>query len=110
MAPVALLTVQPVTRAGLNPAFAAADPAGDTFLPGERIQLRVKNASAAAVPVTVNSVRPCDQGFDHDVAVSVPAGGDVTIGHFPSERCAGAGGVVSVTYSATASVSVAVIA
>jgi hypothetical protein len=110
MASVALLSPQAVTRAGLNPSFVAADAAGDTFLPGTGVMLRVKNASAAAVTVTVNSVRPCDQGFDHDVAVSVPAGGDVTIGLFPSERFAGAGGVVSVTYSATASVSVAVIA
>jgi hypothetical protein len=107
---VALLQVQPVTRAGLNPAFSAADPAGDTFVPGERTSLRVKNASAAAITATVDSVRPCDQGFDHNVAVSVPAGGDVTFGPFPSERFAGAGGVVSVTYSAAASVSVAAIA
>jgi hypothetical protein len=106
---MALLSAQAVTRAGLNPAFVAADAAGDTFLPGDRIQLRVKNASAAAVTVTVNSVRPCDQGFDHDVAVSVPAGGDLTIGPFPSERFAGAGGVVSVSYSAVTSVTVAVV-
>lgn len=109
MASVALLTAQAVTRAGLSPSFVAADAAGDSFLPG-RVNVRIKNGGTAAITATVDSVRPCDQGFDHNEVISVPAGGDVTSGPFPSERFAGAGGVVNVTYSSVTSVTVAVVA
>lgn len=107
---MAALPLQAITRAGLNATLQAADAAGDTLIPSERTFLRVNNGSAAAITVTINSVRPCDQGFDHDAVVSVAAGARPDIGPLPPERFAGAGGVVSVTYSAVASVTVAAVA
>ncbi len=106
---MALLSAQAPSQAGTDIAFAAAAAGGDTFRPGDTTSLRVKNASTAAVTVTINSARACDQGASHNLAVSVPAGGEREIGPFPAARFAGPGGLVSVTYSATASVTVAVV-
>jgi hypothetical protein len=36
--------------------------------------------------VTVDSVAPCNYGFDHDYSVSVPAGGERILGPFPIGR------------------------
>lgn len=111
MTGVALLALQRITQSGLAPAFAAADAAGDRFQPGDDVKLHVKNASAAAVTATVNSQKVCDQGVDHDLAVSVPAGGERVIGPLPANRFADpADGLVKVTYSAVTSVTVAALA
>lgn len=98
---MAFLAPQAITRAGLTATLAAAAAGGDTLTPGERTFLRVRNPTAGAITVTVDSVRTCDQGFDHNAAVSVAAGATTDIGPLPAERFAGAGGVVNVTYSAT---------
>lgn len=90
--------------------YSGADAAGDTVAPSDRTYLHVKNGSAASVNVTVDSRRPCDQGVDHDLVVAVPAGGDRMIGPVSPGRFAGTSGLASVTYSAAASVTVAVIA
>lgn len=104
---VAVLAVQKVSQSGLAPAYSAADAAGDEFANGGRSMLHVKNGSAAAVTVTIDSVKPCDQGFDHDVQVSVPAGGERLIGPFEPGRFNNANRRCKATYSATASVTVA---
>lgn len=104
---MAVLAVQKVSQAGLGPAYQAADAAGDEWANGGRTVLHVKNGSAAAVTVTVDSIKPCDQGFDHDVQVSVPAGGERLIGPFEPSRFNNASGRCKATYSAVASVTVA---
>lgn len=98
------LAPQKASLTGLAPTFAAASSGGDTFANDGRTVLHVKNGSAAAITATVDSVTACDQGFDHDAAVSVPAGGERVIGPFDQRRF---GATVTVNYSATASVSVA---
>lgn len=103
---MAQLNVQKTTLSGVAPAFAAADAGGDTFANTGREYLHVKNASAGAVTVTVDAVRSCDQGFDHNASVSVPAGGERVLGPFTKHRF---GGVASVSYTAVASVTVAVV-
>ncbi len=105
---MAQLTVQKVVPAGLGPTYQAAAGGGDTFLNDGQTMLHVKNTSGGAITVTVNSIAACDQGFDHDVVVSVPATtGDRMIGPFPTGRFNDANGLVSITYSGVTNLTVA---
>jgi hypothetical protein len=106
---MAKLTVQKQSLDGLNPTLAAADAAGDTFPNDGKTYFEVKNGSAGAVTITANSVQACNFGFDHDVAVSIAAGGAVRLGPFPTNRFNDTNGEVSVTYSAATSVTVAAV-
>ncbi|RJQ09892.1 MAG: hypothetical protein C4551_03215 [Bacillota bacterium] len=106
---MATLTVQQTSLTGLNPAFGAAAAGGDEFVNSGKAVLYVKNGSAGAVTVTVNSQTACNYGFDHDAEVSVPASGERVIGPFPKSRFDDAAGKVQVTYSGVTSVTVAVL-
>ncbi|NPV80740.1 MAG: hypothetical protein HPY52_10770 [Firmicutes bacterium] len=106
---MAVLTVQKLASAGVTPTYGAADAAGDKFANNGRTFLVVKNGSASAVTVTVNSQKQCDQGFDHDITVSVGASGEKWIGPLDPNRFNNASGQVEVAYSAVASVTVAAV-
>lgn len=103
---MAALTIQQLAQAGLNVTFAAASAGGDTFVNNGRVLLIVKNGGGVSVNVTIDSVKPCDQGFDHDIVVAVPAGQERKIGFFEESRF---GSQVSVSYSAVASITVAAV-
>lgn len=80
----------------------------DTFSNDGRTFLHCKNTNAATRTVTVNSVKACDQGFDHDVAVVIPATtGDVLFGPFPTARFNDGSNLVTVTYSAVTNLTIA---
>lgn len=100
------LAVQATSLTGLAVTYAAASAGGDTFDNDGRTVLLVKNSDTAAHTVTPNSVTPCNYGFDHDVAVSVPAGGGREIGPFDPSRY---GVSVSVAYSAVTGMTVAAV-
>lgn len=105
---MAVLSVQTVLQSGISPTFAAATTgAGDSFANDGRVYLHVKNASASAITVTVDSFTPCNHGFDHDLVISVPAGGEKIIGTFQPNRFNNESNMVKVTYSAVTSVTVA---
>lgn len=106
---MAVLTVQQVSLTGLAPVFVAASAGGDEFVNSGRAVLHVKNGDTTDKTVTVNSQTPCNQGFDHDVAVTVPASGERVIGPFPKNRFDDANGKIQITYSAVTAVTVAVI-
>lgn len=111
MADVALLALQRITQSGLAPAFAAAAAGGDSFQPGDDVKLHVKNGSAGTITATLNSQRKCDQGVDHDLAVAIAAGAEAIIGPLAANRFADpVDGLVKVTYSAAAGVTVAALA
>lgn len=104
---MANLTVQTITQAGVSPSLTAAAAGGDEFANGGRTYFHINNASAGSVTVTVDSVRPCDQGADHNLTVAVPASEQRLIGPFDPRRFNQAGtGRVAVTYSAVTSVTV----
>lgn len=88
--------------------FAAA-AATDTFPNDGNTVLIVKNDSAADITVTIDSARPCNYGFDHDVSVTVPAGGERVIGPFPRNRFNDNNSQVAVSFSDTLSVTVAAV-
>ena len=105
---MAALSNQSVVRAGLNPAYAAAAGGGDTFRPGRKVYLHVKNGHTAAQTVTVatpGSVIGLDIA---DVSVSVPNAGERVIGPFPPEHFAGSGGLANITYSGVTALTIGV--
>lgn len=107
---MAVLAAQQITRAGLAPALTAASAGGDEFSPSANRCLLVRNASAGAV--TVTAVTPGTSGGlgVDDVVVSVPAGADRYIGNVSDDVFKNVNGNVGITYSAVASVTVAVLA
>jgi hypothetical protein len=105
----AALTVQAAALAGLNPAYVAANVDGNFFLNSGKEYLHVKNGGASPITVTINSQVNCNQGFDHDAVVSIPAGGERIIGPFPKDRFNDASGYVQAAYSGVTSVTAAAI-
>jgi len=104
---LAVLTVQKISHAGLNPNFVAADVGGDEFANGGRTMLYVKNEGASQITVTIDSAKPCNYGFDHDLTVDIPAGEDRIVGPFDPSRFNNSSARVAVTYSDVTSVTVA---
>ena len=108
---MAVLAVQQISRAGLNPALAAAAAAGDAFPNTGRVFLRVKNAHAT-VARTVTAVSQLPAGaipqgaVKTDLAVAVPAQGERWIGPFDPASFNDANGRVVVTYSSEADLTV----
>ena len=104
---MAILTAQRVTLTPAAPTFVAADAAGDRVKNNGSLFLEFKNTSASPVTITINSVTLCNQGFDHDVTVTVPATtGDRVVGPFPQTRFNDGDGFLTWTYSAVTSVTV----
>lgn len=106
---MATLNIYRVDLDGGKPTFVPADAAGDSFVNSGRTFLIVRNGGTAAINVTVNSQKPCNYGFDHDVVVSVAAGAEEWIGPFPKERFNDSNGRVQVSYSDVTSVTVAAV-
>lgn len=106
---MANLVTQISSNSGIAPAFVAAAAGGDRMEAGDDVGLYVKNASAGAVTVTVASPGQCNQGQNHPLVVSVPAAGERLIGPLtPINRYINpVTGLVDITYSAAASVTVA---
>lgn len=104
---MAVLTVQDVTAAGLTPTYVAASAGGDSFVNDGRTVLHVKNGDTVAHTVTIVSAKTCNQGFQHNIQVTVGAGSDKMIGPFPTDRFNNDSGQVSVTYDGVTSVTVA---
>lgn len=106
------LTVQKISLSGTAPTFVAAASAGNFFRNSGFSFLHVKNGGGSAITVTIDSAILCSHGFDHDVQVSVPGGGERLIGVFPKIRfdkeINGVSGRVGITYSSVTSVTVAV--
>jgi hypothetical protein len=106
---MAALSTQQVTRAGLNPSYSAAGGSGDTFNPARGVCLHVKNGSGGSINVTVASPRTVHGLAVQSLVVAVPAGGERLIGPFPADVFQDTTGTAAVTYSASASVTVAVL-
>jgi hypothetical protein len=107
---VALLTTQTISAAGLAPTFTAVN-ASDTITadPGSKLFLEVKNANAASCTVTITDAGSTPAGSAaSNPTVTVPATtGDRMIA-LSSLMAAPATGLITVSYSVTASVTAAV--
>jgi hypothetical protein len=106
---VATLTVQDIDLDGEGADYVACNAGGDEFVNDGKTFIHVKNTNAATRTVTVNSQRLCDQGFDHDQAVIIPATtGDMMIGPFPTSRFNDVNQKVQLTYSAVTNLTIGV--
>lgn len=98
------LTVQTLTRDGIDPAYTDAIADGHRF-DNRHVFAHVKNTDTSSHTVTFVTSRQI-AGLDvADLAVSVPAGGEQMVGPFPATVFAGS---VDVDYSATTGVSIGV--
>lgn len=103
---MALLNHQAPKLAGTTITYGAAAAGGDTLGVVRNGVLRVKNGGAS--PITVTVVTPGSTQYgqaDPDIPVTVAAGAEVAIG--PLSDSLAVDGVISVTYSAVTSVTVA---
>lgn len=101
------LTVQEITRSGLDPAYTAANGDGHTISnDGSRTFVHVQNGGGS--PITVTLTTTITVGDDDlavaDPTVSVPAGEDRMIGPFPQSEYSSS---LTVTFSDVTSVTVA---
>lgn len=102
------LAVQPVSRAGLEPAYAAAEADGNAFLNDGRTMLHVKNG-ATNVVATLQIPRTLDGQAVADPTVTVPATEERMIGPFPPGVYNQTDGALYVDYDDVANVTVAAI-
>lgn len=111
---MALLTVQNIAKAGVAPTYGAV-AASDTFLNigDERTYLHVQNGSGASINVTITArktsvkVPGVGQLAIANLVIAVPATSERIIGPF-SEAFNDSDGLVTVGYSATATVTAGV--
>lgn len=106
---MATLTVQVITRAGINPTYAAATGGGDQVTCHADTYLHVKNNGAS--PITVTLAIPAaasawPQVSYTNTAVSVTNGQERIIGPIEPGIYADANGFCQITYSAVTSVTI----
>ena len=110
--PATELTVQQIVLEsnGLEPVYAPANADGHFFTNDGRTFLHVKNSNAQTRTITIDSVEPCSQGFDHDVTATIAATtGDHMLGPFPVQRFNDVNGRVNITFSAVEGLTIAAI-
>lgn len=101
---MALITPVQTSIAGAV-ATPAAVTSSDTFKPGDRLALFVNNGSASSINVTITVPGNTKYGQANPaVVVAVPATSAKVIGPFPADLANPTTGVVTVAYSATATV------
>lgn len=109
---MAALTTQTITHAGLEMTYASAAAGGDTFTPGDRVFIHIKNGDASDHSVTVATPGSVDGDLAvADVTVAVTAGEERMIGPFPAQHFADPAltGAAALTYTAVTSVTIAVL-
>lgn len=106
---MAVLTVQTITRAGLEETLAAAAAGGDSFPNDGRVFLYARNGDVSDKTVTIATQKTVDGKAVADDAIVVTAAEERMIGPFPPGLYNDSNGRVQVTYSAETSVTVAAI-
>ncbi|GEP38888.1 hypothetical protein NPS01_25510 [Nocardioides psychrotolerans] len=107
---MATIPYQQVAIPGTVPALAAASVGGDNVVPNNRGALMVRNGSAASINVTVAVPGNSRYGpANPDPVIAVAAGATTLIGPFPFDLADPIDGLVAITYSAVATVTVAAV-
>lgn len=104
---MATLATQPITPTGTVPSFAAASAGGDKCHCGDSIYLAVDNGSGASVTVTLATPATVEGFAVAENAVTVAAGATAFIGPIDPALYRASDGLCAITYSASASVTVA---
>jgi len=106
---MALLSAQTIVLTGLQPVYTAVN-ASDTITPDDGLFLHVKNANAAACTVTLDDAGTTPGGSAAaDPTVVVPATTGDRMIPIPRAFVNPATGLITVTYSVTASVTAALV-
>ena len=106
---MATLTVQTISRTGLEPSYAAAAAGGDEFANTGDEFLHIKNGDASSHTVTIETPGNVDGLAVADRAVAVGAGEERMIGPFPTSVYNDSGDLVQLTYDAVTAVTVAIV-
>jgi hypothetical protein len=105
-----MATITPVvaTAAGNTVTYAAASAGGDSIVVGSNyVTFLVRNASGGSINVTMAGAVPCSQGSTHNTVVACAIGDTEIL--IPPQVVSPSTGNVAVTYSATASITVAAV-
>lgn len=105
---MATLTTQQITLSGLDARYAAVSDGGDRFTPGSNVFLHFINGGTPSTATVVMAATVLGRPVA-GVAVDVPAGEERFVGPFQRQHFAGTGGLADVTYSSTATLTVAVV-
>ena len=103
------LTVQNSTFNGIDTTFNAANADGNFFENNGKTFLIFSNASGGDVTVTIDSPTYCNQGFQHDLSITVNDGDNTVIPFLDMTRFNDGSEDVNMTYSAVTDFSVAVV-
>lgn len=106
---MALLSAQKPALTGTALTYDAASVGGDNFNNTGKEWIIVKNGDSSSHDVMVASQALCDQGFTHNLTISVGAGAEESVGPFLVTRFNDNGGLVQITYSAVTSVTIALV-
>lgn len=106
---MAALTVQDVSRSGLEAAFVACSGGGDYFQNDGRCILEINNASVGDITVTIATQKTVDGKAVADDAVVITAGERRHIGPFPPGIYNDVNGRVQLTYSGVTTLTAAII-
>jgi hypothetical protein len=105
---VASVATQPLALSGADPTYSAASGGGDRFTPGQSTFLHVKNGSGSSINATLTVVGKVEDLTPANRVVAVPAGADRKI-PLPADLYASADGLGDIAWSATTTVSFAVL-
>lgn len=108
---MAILSEQKIALTGTVVTFAPAAAGGDSFVNTGYQKLRVKNAGAGPITVTVDTPNPDNFGVVGaalDITFTVAAGAEVTAGPFDPARHNDVNGRTQLAYSGVTSLTVAV--
>lgn len=105
---MATVSVQSVSTAGTAITYSPASGGGDRYAAAEHTAMIIKNASGAPITATFVTPRTVDGLPIGDRAVSVPAGGERIV-PVPDSLYRSSDGLADVTWSATPSVTFALI-
>lgn len=105
---MATVATQSLAFDGTAPTYSAASSGGDKFTPGNHTFLHVVNGSASSVTATITTPGDVDGLAIPDREVAVPAGEDRMV-PVPARTYKAADGLGSVAWSATTTVTFAVL-
>jgi len=100
---MATLPILQLSQAGVDISTLGSPTGPDDFVNDGKTLILVTNADGTNTEVTFDSITNCDQGFDHNIVVDVPAGDTYAIGMFTVKRF---GSSVAVSYEKTTSLTI----
>jgi len=107
---MSLIQTQAITAAGLTPSFQAASSGGDQWEPASNVFLAAKNASDAQITITVATTAVAYGQPISNVAVPIPAGGEVWFGPYDPGMVAQPGtNLADLTYSSVSGLTIAAV-